>query len=214
MFNPRTGERKLLPSEGGRGKRPQTPSAPRNIDPLSAEGIAAAVKREQQLAANAPKKPPEPSAAEQKNAVLYAGAEQANKGLTADKTPGGISQAYTAAMRTMLPKSLENMMLSGKQEQFAQSGDQFTDMVLRVTSGANTPEKEIARYLNFLIPKGFESKETWAQKEEARNAFLAALKAAGGDAITPDAAADLLRQHAGGGSGRGAAAVARLRGAR
>jgi hypothetical protein len=75
-----------------------------------------------------------------------------------------------------------------------QAGTQFSDAILRFTSGANTPEQEVQRYLGFITPAFGDAPALRERKLSAQRAIVQALRTAAGqgDEVDPNLAVSII----------------------
>ncbi|MCP1969908.1 MULTISPECIES: hypothetical protein [Bradyrhizobium] len=113
-----------------------------------------------------------------------------NKMETAEKTiqnlegeAGGLSGSYNRALDT-IPfvggSAATNMANTGKYQQYRQARDNFITAILRDESGAAIGSSEFQRYEKELFPQPGDSAAVVAQKRQARQVAIEAMKKAAG----------------------------------
>lgn len=159
------------------------PSAPRNKDPLSAEGIEASVERarrvsEAQTAGGAGKL----TEGERKNHAFYLQAQQANALLDKMEQPDVFDETANR-----IPVA-GRFVTSDKFQQLSQASMQLSDAWLRATSGAAVPEQEVRRFAETFTKQASDQPNVRAQKDAARRQILESLRAMAGRAVSPEGA--------------------------
>jgi hypothetical protein len=88
--------------------------------------------------------------------------------------------------------------LSEERQMANQAGTQFSDAILRFTSGANTPEQEVQRYLGFITNRAGDKPALRARKTSAQAAIIQALEVAAGqaDEVDPNVAVSIIIREA------------------
>lgn len=190
----------------GEGRYAPKPDQPRNIDPLSQEGIAARLAFERQKRAGgggtgggAGPASGRPTVGEQTKGLLSASALPAFQQMIETDASGAprfkMNRSKTAAVvRGLLPQGLENpvqglmasMGADGITEdmQANQAATQFVDSWIRAVSGAAVPEQELQRYLVTYTPTAWDPEPVKRQKAAAWQTLMNALEAAAGRAAT------------------------------
>ena len=190
----------------GEGRYAPKPDQPRNIDPLSQEGIAARLAFERQkraggggtgLGDGTGPAGGRPTVGEQTKGLLSASALPAFQQMIETDASGAprfkMNRSKTAAVvRGLLPQGLENpvqglmasMGADGITEdmQANQAATQFVDSWIRAVSGAAVPEQELQRYLQTYTPTAFDPEPVKAQKARAWVTLMNALDSAAGRA--------------------------------
>lgn len=129
---------------------------------------------------------------QQKAGALLRLAENALPTLQAAKPP-----SIVETLAAHMPLGLGQGALSEERQLSNQAGTQFSDAILRFTSGANTPEAEVQRYLGFITPRTGDKPAVIQRKISAQKAIIAALRTAAGKGdIDPDEAVGLIQSGA------------------
>lgn len=187
----------------GTGRYAPKPQEPRNIDPLSKEGLAARLEFERRKRAGLGTGGTggvaggRPTVGEQTKGLLSASALPAFKQMIETDESGTprfkMNRSKTAAVvRGLLPQGLENpvqgllgsMGADGITEdmQANQASTQFVDSWIRAVSGAAVPEQELQRYIQTYTPTAFDPEPVKAQKARAWVTLMNALESAAGRA--------------------------------
>lgn len=195
--------------------RPPPPHTPRNIDPNSPEGIAAAVERERRLS-QIPTRPSGtpptqrgvlPTEGERKALAFYRSGKQGYDVLEAVLASGKGVPGFVAQQTARLGMGTGNVLTSGEVRQMRQAALMLSDAWLRYTSGAAVPEQEVERFAESFIPRAGDDAQTLAQKSQARKVIIDALEEAasrampsgeGSERPSRPSARDRLRQIRGG----------------
>jgi hypothetical protein len=144
---------------------------PRNIDPLSPEGIKARKDLARYEASIKPEASEKPlTEGERKAAVLLEIAEPSAAALDDFDAPNrleqyagqrGVNEAVNAHAQVLNMHSLA-----------------VADAYIRLTSGANAPEPEVKRAMQMIVPRSGDSKALLQQKREMRQRMVRALRRA------------------------------------
>jgi hypothetical protein len=127
-----------------------------------------------------------PLTAEQGQASMYLGMmKSASKDI--DKLGNAPAPSEVALARgdvPLLPKFAQNMLASDKAQKYAQSSLQWTEAMLRITTGATAPPEEVARTAKTFFPQVNDGEAVKAQKNERRKQMeeFVRIKAGGGAA--------------------------------
>ena len=148
--------------------------------------LSAATLRSQQVARAA-----RPTEGERKAAALYSVAKQGAETLEALLAPPGAdgkpvmrgAPSWTDRAKQSVGMGVGNVITSDQQRQVTQAALQLSDMWLRYTSGANSPEPEVQRFALTFTPVPGDDPTTLTQKRNARARILSALKGAAGRAL-------------------------------
>lgn len=190
--------------------RSNPPPAPqRNIDPLSAEGIAARLRLEKGLEGLKPNgggPGAKPLTEAQAKATGYYGrardAEAVLKNLPS-RSFGGAAVGMAQNVKNIpyigdaiggVVTPLTNPLLDPAQQKFENAADAFLAAVLRQESGAAISATERSEYRKIYIPEYGDSKEVLAQKAANRATAIEALRTGAGPGVlknqTPTTKAD------------------------
>jgi hypothetical protein len=156
------------------------PPAPRNIDPLSPEGVAAQLKLSQgraQAEASAPSALPRPTEQERKAAFFLEGVEDAVSRLRDFKPMSGAS---AIAAQTPI---VGNYFLDGETQAALQAAEVLHDAYLRMTTGATIQGDELRQAARQYVPLPGDKPEVVAMKERRRDQVLRAFENMAGPAV-------------------------------
>lgn len=159
------------------------PETPRNIDPLSPEGIKAATERAGAVArATANVKPTEPkphapAEFEKKAAFMIEGAEGAVKTL----------ENYEATPRSWVNKipGAGNYGMTPEDQVAQQAAETLHDAYLRLTTGATINKDELARAAKQYIAQPGDAPQVLAAKKERREQIIRAIRGAASSVKRP-----------------------------
>lgn len=170
--NPATQEAKLIP-----GLKPKAkPVAPRNIDPLSPEGIAA----QKEIAASKPQPGSQPGESERRAS-----------GLLEEIMPDAeILKNYSpqvSGLEAALPSGVANVLTRNKPDaqRALQAASNLVASYLYAVSGATVQPSELQSRAKLILPQIGDSEELKAQKKATIDRMVATVQKLAGRAGTP-----------------------------
>lgn len=181
--------------------------SPRNIDPLSPEGIEAAKNRALVLAEHAPPRTSIPTEAERKAAGLYMTGKNGYEVMARllgvpeddpatpvreDEAAGKEAPGFFNRQASRIGMGVGNIVSAQDLRQMDQAAYDLSEAWLRLTSGAAIGKDEIANAAKAIIPQPGDDAATRTQKARSRRLRVEALRQAAGRAIDPNAVGTAL----------------------
>lgn len=169
---------------------------PRNIDPLSAEGI----KAQQQIAAGKPAPGSQPNESELKGAAMQ------HRVIPAGQRVNQFDNRKTLDELSSRAGFMGNWASTPGGRQLRNAGKIWAMSVLRPESGASISDKELDGYFETYLPRPGDDEDTLAQKRQARREAEEAVSIQGGRALPKGTATSAIQADSLAGAGPRSAA--------